>query len=93
MTIREYMERREALGRLALVLWVLVVLVVGLVFYPGVIGLFGTWALVVGILPMVALLVLLERSTKCPRCKGKLAGGKFDRCSHCGVSLDEPMKR
>jgi hypothetical protein len=93
MTIREYLERRETLGRLALVLWVLVVLVVGLVFYPSLIGLFGTGALVIGILPMAVVLAAMERSTKCPRCKGKLAVGKFERCPHCGVSLDEPIGR
>lgn len=93
MTIREYLERRETLGRLALVLWVLVVIVVGLAFYPRLIGLFGTGALVVGILPMMALLAVIERSTKCPRCKGKLeTGSKLDRCPHCDVGLDEPME-
>ena len=91
MTIREYMERRATLGRLALMLWVLVAIVVGLVFYPRLIGLFGTGVLVIGILPMIALLAVIERSTKCPRCKGRLAGGKFERCPHCGVSMDEPM--
>ena len=91
MTIREYLARRATLGRLALVLWVLVVIVVALVFYPRLVGLFGTGVLVVGILPMAALLAVIDRSTKCPRCKGRLATD-LDKCPHCGVDLDEPME-
>jgi ribosomal protein L37AE/L43A len=80
------------MGRLACVLWVLVVIVVAFVFYPRVIGIFGTGALVVGMLPVFAVLVAMERSTKCPRCKGRLAmGNKLGTCPHCGVSMDVPM--
>lgn len=92
MTIREYIERRNTWGRLACVLWVLAVCVVAFVFYPRLIGVLGTGALVAGMLPAFVLLGAIERSMKCPRCKGSLViGNAIDRCPHCGVSLDEQM--
>ena len=88
MTIREYIERRTTWGRLACVLWVLVVSVVAFVFYPRLIGVLRSDALVVGMLPAFVLLGAIERSTRCPRCKGKLVtANKLDRCPHCGVNL------
>ena len=103
MTIREYVERRATVGRIVLVLGVLVELVVLLTMFPRLVGLLGTLAFLIGLVPVLGLPYVVSRTAKCPRCRGSLsditaqemgpAPSKLpDRCPHCGVGIDDELR-
>ena len=103
MRIREYVQGRGRLVRLLNLRWIVGPLALLLFIVPGL----NQMSIVFGALTAFFLLLVASYAiawqTKCPRCRDRLftltlraAKPSFARtpafCSHCGVSLDEPME-
>jgi hypothetical protein len=108
MTIRDYIKRRFRNLALIFVLAyaTLQVLSIGIRRWPGTFTA-KPWLIVLGLTAPTTLLVILAwfaikvMTIKCPRCArplgraalAALIGNKnINRCLHCRVSLDEPVK-
>jgi hypothetical protein len=103
MTIREYVKRRVRFARYFAALWILVLLILGFTVFPALMGKDGGNWMLLGLLPIAAAFYIIGRQTKCPRCVASLQimtieaivpfrGSIPDRCPHCAVNLDEPMR-
>jgi hypothetical protein len=107
MTIREYIVRRVNLSRSVVVLWMIAILTSAALrpsFWHGAGARGGFWFLA-SITGMFAVILLIHSRTRCPRCgtrfhretlfaqRSKFWRTTYDHCSHCGVSIDEPMER
>lgn len=105
MTIREYIVRRINLGRGVVIVWMIgMVTVAGM--YPSYwSGLSAGWWFLASVTATVAVVGLIQWRTRCPRCasrfhretffaqRSKFWRSTYDRCPHCGVSIDEPMDK
>jgi hypothetical protein len=104
MTIREYIARRVKLARYFAAVWFFVLMLLAFTVFPALLSKNGTGWMVLGLMPMTVVFYLIGRWTICPRCQGSLSmmtinafvpwhGGSMpDKCPHCAVSLDEPVK-
>jgi hypothetical protein len=99
VTIREYVEKRRTLTSRIQLIWAVFLISgsIGLTRLPLIIFLmvFVFWIVV-----MLAIAPLMRVLTRCPCCGGVLLQPVFrrvtptpDNCPHCGIGLDDPMRR
>jgi hypothetical protein len=103
MTIREYIKSRGRVVRKFSLVWIVTATILGFAFSSLVEHTDSRNWWVFMAITLVVVTTVIERRTKCPRCKRTLSklvyesawrttGDIHDRaCPHCKVSLDEPM--
>jgi hypothetical protein len=108
MTIRDYIVRRADLTRAVILVWMLGMIVVGS-FFPsfwrhGPDNHADLWFFC-SVPALLAVAGWINWRTRCPRCRSrfhreawfaqrsKFWRDSYNKCAHCGVSLDEPMTK
>jgi len=105
MTIRQYIVRRTNWSRGVMFAWMLGIMVLAAIepaHWHGPSADRVPWFFA-SLAVALALIALIYWRTRCPRCgnrfrrdawfaqRSKFWSATYDRCAHCGVSLDEPM--